>query len=53
LCKTCARKERSKIFRNADHTHSLEKAEAAARAGSDMMLFDASEKPHPPFASLN
>jgi len=48
------RQERAlEIFRNTDHTHSLEKAEAAARAGSDMILFDASEKPHPPFASLN
>ena len=33
------------IFLNADHTHSLEKAEAAARAGFDMIVFDASEKP--------
>ena len=48
------RQERAlEIFLNADHTHSLEKAEAAAHAGSDMMLFDAAEKPHPPFASLN
>src|SRR5215471_14458543 len=34
-----------KIFLNADHTHSLEKAEEAARAGFDMIVFDASEKP--------
>lgn len=33
------------IFLNADHTHSLERAEAAARAGFDMIVFDASEKP--------
>jgi len=33
------------IFLNADHTHSLEKAEEAARAGFDMVVFDASEKP--------
>ena len=34
-----------RIFLNADHTHSLEKAEEAARAGFDMVVFDASEKP--------
>jgi len=40
------RQERAlEIFLNADHTHSLEKAEAAARAGFDMIVFDASEKP--------
>ena len=33
------------IFLNADHTHSIEKAEEAARAGFDMVVFDASEKP--------
>jgi len=33
------------IFLNADHTHSLEKAEEAARAGFDMIVFDVSEKP--------
>lgn len=33
------------VFLNADHTHSVEKAEEAARAGFDMMVFDASEKP--------
>ena len=33
------------IFLNADHTHSLEKAEEAARSGFDMVVFDASEKP--------
>ena len=33
------------IFLNADHTHSIEKAEQAARAGFDMIVFDASEQP--------
>jgi len=33
------------IFLNADHTHSIAKAEEAARAGFDMVVFDASEKP--------
>jgi fructose-bisphosphate aldolase, class II len=37
-------KERE-IFLNADHTHSIEKAQQAARAGFDMIVFDASEKP--------
>ena len=37
-------KERE-IFLNADHTHSIEKAQEAARAGFDMIVFDASEKP--------
>jgi fructose-bisphosphate aldolase class II len=32
------------IFLNADHTHTLEKAEQAARAGFDMVVFDGSEK---------
>jgi fructose-bisphosphate aldolase class II len=31
------------IFLNADHTHSIEKAQEAARAGFDMIVFDASE----------
>ena len=39
------RDEGLRIFLNADHTHSLEKAEEAARAGFDMVVFDASEKP--------
>ena len=39
------RQEGQEIYLNADHTHSLEKAEAAARAGFDMIVFDASEKP--------
>src|SRR5689334_9201501 len=33
------------IFLDADHTHSIEKAEEAARAGFDIIVFDASEKP--------
>ena len=33
------------IFLNADHTHSLAKAEAAARAGFDEVIFDASALP--------
>ena len=33
------------IFLNADHTHSLEKMEEAARAGFDLIVCDASEKP--------
>ena len=33
------------IFLNADHTHSLEKAKAAAEAGFDEVIFDASHKP--------
>jgi ketose-bisphosphate aldolase len=33
------------IFLNADHTHSLEKAEEAARAGFDEIIFDASSMP--------
>jgi fructose-bisphosphate aldolase class II len=33
------------IFLNADHTHSLVRAEEAARAGFDMMVFDRSSLP--------
>jgi len=33
------------IFLNADHTHSLDKAERAARAGFDEIIFDASNLP--------
>ena len=33
------------IYLNADHTHSLEKARAAAVAGFDQVIFDASRKP--------
>lgn len=33
------------VYLNADHTHSLEKARAAAEAGFDEVIFDASNKP--------
>jgi len=33
------------IFLNADHTHSLDKAKAAAEAGFDEVIFDGSRKP--------
>jgi fructose-bisphosphate aldolase class II len=33
------------LYLDADHTHSLEKAEQAARAGFDLIVFDASELP--------
>ncbi|HEV2495522.1 MAG TPA: class II fructose-bisphosphate aldolase [Terriglobia bacterium] len=33
------------IFLNADHTHSLDKAEEAAKAGFDEIIFDASSLP--------
>lgn len=33
------------LFLNADHTHSLEKAEEAARSGFDEIIFDRSELP--------
>ena len=33
------------VYLNADHTHSLEKARAAAEAGFDEIIFDASRKP--------
>lgn len=33
------------LYLNADHTHSLEKAKAAAAAGFDEVIFDASRKP--------
>jgi len=33
------------LYLNADHTHSLEKAKAAAEAGFDEVIFDASRKP--------
>jgi fructose-bisphosphate aldolase, class II len=33
------------IFLNADHTHSVEKAEVAAKAGFDEIIFDASSVP--------
>ncbi len=33
------------VFLNADHTHSLEKAKAAAKAGFDEIIFDLSDQP--------
>jgi fructose-bisphosphate aldolase, class II len=33
------------VFLNADHTHSLEKAKAAAKAGFDEVIFDLSDQP--------
>lgn len=33
------------LYLNADHTHSLEKAKAAAQAGFDEVIFDLSSKP--------
>src|SRR6202011_3181383 len=33
------------IFLNADHTHSLQSAEQAAKAGYDMIVFDRSDLP--------
>ena len=33
------------VFLNADHTHSLEKAKAAAKAGFDEIIFDLSDRP--------
>jgi fructose-bisphosphate aldolase class II len=44
LIETVRDKAGREIFLNADHTHSIEKAEQAARAGFDMIVFDASEK---------
>ena len=42
----CLREENAyPIFLNADHTHSLEKAEEAARAGFDEIIFDGSASP--------
>ena len=45
LVRTLREQQGLEIFLNADHTHSIEKAEEAARAGFDMIVFDASEKP--------
>jgi fructose-bisphosphate aldolase, class II len=40
------------IYLDADHTHSLQSAEAAARAGYDLIVFDASERPFEENVSL-
>lgn len=45
LVRSARDEKRQDIFLNADHTHSIEKAEEAARAGFDLIVFDASEKP--------
>jgi ketose-bisphosphate aldolase len=45
LVQSLREEKKLEIFLNADHTHSIEKAEEAARAGFDMIVFDASEKP--------
>ena len=36
----------AEIFLNADHSRTLQSAEEAARAGFDMVVFDASERPY-------
>jgi fructose-bisphosphate aldolase class II len=45
LVKTYREESEYPIFLNADHTHSLEKAERAARAGFDEIIFDGSSLP--------
>jgi fructose-bisphosphate aldolase class II len=40
------------IYLDADHTHSIESAEEAARAGYDLIVFDASERPFEENVSL-
>ena len=45
LCKSIRDTYDYPIFLNADHTHSLEKAEEAARAGFDEIIFDGSAMP--------
>ena len=45
LIKTYREESEYPIFLNADHTHSLEKAEVAARAGFDEIIFDGSTLP--------
>ena len=45
LVQSLREEQEGKIFLNADHTHSIERAEQAARARFDMIVFDASEKP--------
>jgi len=45
LIKTYREESEYPIFLNADHTHSIEKAEAAAKAGFDEIIFDASSVP--------
>jgi fructose-bisphosphate aldolase class II len=45
LVNSLREEQEDEIFLNADHTHSIERAEEAARARFDMIVFDASEKP--------
>ncbi len=45
LVRSVREEKEREIFLNADHTHSIKRAEEAARAGFDMIVFDASEKP--------
>ena len=45
LIKTYREETDYPIFLNADHTHSIEKAEVAAKAGFDEIIFDASSVP--------
>lgn len=45
VVKTIREDSRAAIFLNADHVHTLASAEEAARAGFDLVVFDASEMP--------
>ena len=45
LVRTIREESGQEIFLNADHTHSLAKAEEAARAGFDEIIFDGSGLP--------
>ncbi len=45
LVKSIRDESNQPVFLNADHTHSLAKAEEAARAGFDMILFDGASLP--------
>ena len=45
LVKSIREENQQAVFLNADHTHSLAKAEEAARAGFDEIIFDASALP--------
>jgi fructose-bisphosphate aldolase, class II len=45
LVKSLSEESGHPVFLNADHTHSLEKAEEAARAGFDEIIFDGSSMP--------
>jgi fructose-bisphosphate aldolase class II len=45
LVRTVREKDGLPVFLNADHTHSLERAIEAAKAGFDMIVFDASTLP--------